>query len=85
MPIKGLGTGRPIVDMCLACACARECIYYIVNCVFQDVLLVCKFLISLFTTISVKQWRSSIGCFYPRIVDCKCVNDENLCEILKIM
>ena len=31
--------------------------------------------------ISVKQWRSSIGCFCPLIVGHKCVNDENLCEI----
>ena len=31
--------------------------------------------------ISVKQWKSSIGCFCPRIVGHKCVNDENLCEI----
>ena len=50
--------------------------------IFQDdVLLVCKFLNSLFTMISVKQWRSSIGCFCPQIVGCKCANDENLCEI----
>ena len=44
-------------------------------------LLVCEFLISLFTMISVKQWRSSIGCFCPRVVCCKCLNDDNLCEI----
>ena len=51
--------------------------------VFQDVLLhvVCEFLISLFTMISVEQWKFSIGCFCPRIVGHKCVNDENLCEI----
>ena len=36
---------------------------------------------SLFTMISVEQWRLSIGCFCPRIVGRKCVNDENLCEI----
>ena len=41
--------------------------------VFQDVLLVCEFLISLFTMISVEQWISSIGCFCPRIVGCKCI------------
>ena len=26
-------------------------------------------------------WRSSISCFCPWIVGCKCVIDENLCEI----
>ena len=52
-------------------------------CVFQDVLLVCEFLISLFTIISVEQWRSSIGCFCPRIVGRKCVNDENLRKICR--
>ena len=31
--------------------------------------------------ISVEQWKSSIGCFCPRIVGCKYVNEENLCEI----
>ena len=31
--------------------------------------------------ISVVKWRSSIGCLCPLIVGCKCVNDENLCEI----
>ena len=31
--------------------------------------------------ISVKQWKSSIGCFCPWIVGRKCVNDEHLCEI----
>ena len=31
--------------------------------------------------ISVEQWKSSIVCFCPQIVGCKCVNDENLCEI----
>ena len=51
--------------------------------VFQDVFLVCEFLNSLFTIISVEQWRSSIGCFCPRIVSRKCVNDENLCEICR--
>ena len=51
--------------------------------VFLDVLVVCEFLISLFTMISVKQWKSSIGCFCPQIVGCKCVNDENLCEICR--
>ena len=49
--------------------------------VFQDVPLVCEFLISLFTMISVEQCRSSIGCFCPRIVGRKCANDENFREI----
>ena len=31
--------------------------------------------------ISFEQWRSSIGCFCPRIVGRKCVNDENLHEM----
>ena len=31
--------------------------------------------------ISVKQWKTSIGYFCPRIVGCKCINDEKLCEI----
>ena len=44
-------------------------------------ILVCEFLISIFTMISVEQWRSSISCFCPRIVGRKCANDENLCEI----
>ena len=30
--------------------------------------------------ILVEQWKSSIGCFCPWIVGCKCVNDENLYE-----
>ena len=63
--------GRSIVDMCLACG------VFFKTCM----LLVCEFLISLFTMISVEQWRSSIGCFCPPIVGRKCVNDENLCEI----
>ena len=33
--------------------------------------------------ISVEQWRYSIGCFCPQIVGCKCVADENLCEIFR--
>ena len=51
--------------------------------VFQDMLLVCEFLISLYTMISVKQWRSSIGSFFPQIMGRKCVIDENLCEICR--
>ena len=39
--------------------------------------------VSLFTMISVEQWRSSIGCFRPQVVGRKCVIDENLCEIRK--
>ena len=31
--------------------------------------------------ILVEQCKSSIGCFCPRIVGRKCVNDENLCEM----
>ena len=42
---------------------------------------VCEFLISLFTMISVEQWKSSIDCFCPWIMGRKCLNDENLCEI----
>ena len=49
--------------------------------VFQEMLIVCEFLISIFTIISVEQCRSSIGCFCPRIVGCKCANGENLLEI----
>ena len=72
MPIKGAGTGRSIVD--------TDCFGSTWH-VFQNMLLVCKFLISLFTMISVEQWKSSIGCFCPWIVGCKCVNGENLSEI----
>ena len=49
--------------------------------VFQDVLIVCESLISIFTMISVEQSRSSIGFFFPRIVGRKCANYENLREI----
>ena len=72
-PIKGVGRGRSIVDMCLAFASSTWH-------VFQDVLLVCEFLITLFTMILVEQWRFSIDCFYPLMVGRKCVIDENLCE-----
>ena len=71
--------------MCLACA--RECrnglfkVSVPRGMFFKTVLLVCEFLISLFTMISVEQWRSSTGFFCPRIVGRKCVNDENLREI----
>ena len=51
--------------------------------IFLDVFVVCEFLISLFTMISVEQYKSSIGCSCPRIVGRKCVNDENLCEIYR--
>ena len=64
---------RSIVDMCLARVSSTTC--------FSRRALVCEFLISLFTMISVEQWRSSIGCFCPRIVGRKCANDENLREI----
>ena len=43
-PIKGTGTGRSIVDMCLACARARDCFGSMWH-VFLDVLEVCEFLI----------------------------------------
>ena len=36
-----------------------------------------------FATISVEQWRSSSGFFFPWIVGRKCVNDENLREICR--
>ena len=74
--MKGPGTGRSIVDMCLTRArdgiiipCWKSLTNWTVQGfgftwhVFQDVLLVCTFLIFLFTMISVEQWRSSIGCF----------------------
>ena len=51
---QGARKGRSIVDMCLACACARDCCGSTWH-VFQDVLLVCEFLNSLFIMISVKE------------------------------
>ena len=53
-PIKGPGRGKAIFDMCLACACARDCFGSTWH-VFLNVLLVCEFLIFLFTMISVEQ------------------------------
>ena len=62
---------------------SRGWVRFHVACFFEDVLLVCEFLISLFTMISVEQLRSSIGRFCPRIMGCKFVNDENLREICR--
>ena len=62
---------------------SRGQVRFHVACFSRCASIVCDFLISFFATISVEQWRSSIGFFFAHgsWVAGKCVNDENLREI----